>query len=101
VAFARKGLKAMQKPHGQGFWQFGRLSISSYLFPLPLLNSPPKNDILDMSGSSEKAAQQQRQALLLNHAAAEVVTAMRYNSRWAVVPRYYVGFFTEECRRQL
>lgn len=30
-----------------------------------------------------------RLALLLNNAAAEVITAMRYNSRWQVVPRYY------------
>lgn len=34
-------------------------------------------------------AQAHRLTLLLNHAAAEVITAMRYNSRWAVVPRYY------------
>ena len=29
--------------------------------------------------------------LLLNHAVASVITAMRYNAKWAVVPRYYVS----------
>ena len=30
--------------------------------------------------------------LLLNHEIASVITAMRYNSKWAVVPRYYVSW---------
>ncbi len=29
--------------------------------------------------------------LLLSHECASVITAMRYNSKWAVVPRYYVS----------
>lgn len=29
--------------------------------------------------------------LLLNHEIASVITAMRYNAKWAVVPRYYVS----------
>lgn len=31
--------------------------------------------------------------LLLNHEIASVITAMRFNSKWAMVPRYYVSPF--------
>lgn len=38
-----------------------------------------------------KSAQSSRLTLLLNHQIAAVITAMRYNSKWAVVPKYYVS----------
>lgn len=31
-----------------------------------------------------------RETLLLNHEIASVITAMRHNAKWAMVPRYYV-----------
>lgn len=42
-----------------------------------------------MRGIASQDAQQQRLTLLINHEIAAVECALRYNSKWTVVPRYY------------